>query len=294
MSFDGIRNQPRQIQRPMCRQAFRPGQWDGVKVGARHITNIQNNFYGADVSYRGWGDAWAGYDYGQAVPQDSGKMGVLGWIGLGLGALGGILGGIFGGKKETAAPEEKGAPEADAALKAQLAQQQQTLDDLQAQIDALKNGKKPDDVEGGDPPTEEVEGGDPPAEAPKEDATNPIDEFDWGADGFTTDCRDVDANGKDKTPPIMGRVKVTEAGGDKKAPKTFTITTASGNTYTFTKVESQTGDKIQYKCTQETTRNGAKTEFTKGNVYTCEMNGEKPVLRQHEGDAGSGLRVGLE
>ena len=50
----GIRfNNPQRLDRPMSRQAFRPGQWNGVRVGGGN-TYIQNNFYGMQTSYRGW------------------------------------------------------------------------------------------------------------------------------------------------------------------------------------------------------------------------------------------------
>jgi len=287
MGFDGIigRNQPKQIQRPMCRQAFRPGQWDSPKFGARSVTNIQNNFYGPQTNYRNWGDAWAGYDYyqqPQLQPQsESAKPGVLGWVGLAVGAAGGILGAILGNKKDSKALEEKGGDEPTVQVRESKVQVEPEPKD-----DTKVESEPKDDTKVETEPKDDTK--------VEEDPNKDINEFNWS--NFSTDCRDVDANGNDKTLPIIGKVKVTESGGDKKAPKTFTITTANGNTYTFTKVESGDNDnkKVQYKCTQCITKGGATTEFTKGNIYTCEMQNGKPVLRQHDGDKGSGKKVGEE
>lgn len=255
-----ITNQPRQIQKPMCRQAFRPGQWDTMKIGARSNTYIQNNFYGAQTSYRGWGDAWASYDYGQPS-QNSSKPGVLGWIGLGLGALGGILGGILGNKKSTEEPEQ-GALESKTEPKVQPEKVQ------------------PKKVEQEKVEPEEVE--------PEDDKKDPtVDNYDWNTNFSTYAMDEEDANGKSPTEDISGSIKVTEKGEDGKAPQKFTLSDSrGGNTYTFEKIKTADGS-VKYKCTGAT--GNKNTTYTKGNVYDCELKNGKPVLIQKQGTEGWGM-----
>lgn len=279
---DRITGQTR-LSRPMSRQAFRPGQWNGVRLGNNNNTYIQNNFYGPQTTYRGWGDAWASYTYG---PSDCGnaKPSWLEWTGFGTALLGGLLN-LFGAgkKKETpVVPEEKGTtqPPDNSNYLDQIKDLQDQVSDLQKQLadkDKVKEQEPPAAAKKEEPPKE----------------TTP-DTFNWNV-AFNTDCRDVDANGNDKTQPIKGTVKVTQKDSEEnKAPKEFTITTASGNIYTFKKIEGSEGEDLKYVCTKCTTRSGAAQAFTKGNIYRCEMDGNRPVLRQHDGDAGSGKRVGEE
>lgn len=286
MTNNRITNQPRQLSRPMSRQAFRPGQWNGFSSGGIHKTYIQNNFYGAQTSYRGWGDAWASFPPPQ---MEQPKMSWLGWLGLGTGLLGGILN-LFGvGNKKTeqgaeAQPQPQPQPQNNSQLSQALEQINDRLDNLQNQIAAKAQ-----------PAAAPAPAAAPVTTAqPKEPKETTPDTFDWGTD-FNSNCRDVDENGNDKTKPIKGTVHVTKKDSEaNKAPKEFTITTASGNIYKFQKMDGSDGDNIKYKCISCTTRNGATTEFSKGNIYKCEMEDGKPVLRQHEGDAGSGKRVGEE
>ena len=287
MTNNRITNQPRQLSRPMSRQAFRPGQWNGFSSGGIHKTYIQNNFYGAQTSYRGWGDAWASFPPPQ---MEQPKMSWLGWLGLGTGLLGGILN-LFGvGNKKT----EQGAeaqPQPQPQNNSQLSQALEQINDLKDEIAGLKQQLSAAQAKPAAAAPAKVQQAEEPEETEEPKEATP-DTFDWST-GFDSNCRDVDANGNDKTKPISGKVTVTQ-GEANKAPKEFTIKTAAGNTYTFQKIQSSNSDDVKYKCISCKTKSGATTEFTKGNIYKCEMENGKPVLRQHDGDAGSGKRVGEE
>ncbi len=293
MTYNRITNQPRQISRPMSRQAFRPGQWNGFSSGGVHKTYIQNNFYGAQTSYRGWGDAWASPQM-PPPPESSNKMSWLGWLGLGTGVLGGLLN-LFGvGNKKT----EQGAPINTTSTNTNNSNNNQSLldkiEELTDKVNDLtqQNQDLAAKINTSKPVAASVTTSKP--EEPEEPEEATPDTYDWNV-AFNTDCRDVDANGNDKTKPIKGTVNVTKKDSEaNKAPKEFTITTASGNIYTFQKMDGTDSEDLKYKCISCTTRSGATTEFSKGNVYRCEMDGSRPVLRQHDGDAGSGKRVGEE
>lgn len=271
MGFDGIRNNPKQLSRPMSRQAFRPGQWNGARIGSRSTTYIQNNFYGPSSTYRGWGDAWASYDTMPSPPRnDSNKMSVLGWIGLGTGLLGGILS-LFGGKKD-AAPAEQGAPENTAQSRAVTEQpvqpqQSETVQPVQTQPVNNESTVKTTPVS---------------QEAPEEEIPT-VDNFNWNS-GFETYAMDEAVNGKSPTEEISGKINVTEKDQDGKAPKKFTLNDG-GNTYTFEKIESADG-KVSYKCTGCT--GGKEKTYTQGNIYNCNMVGGKPVLIQPKNADGWG------
>lgn len=288
-------NQPQMLSRPMSRQAFRPGEWNGVRVGGGNRTYIQNNFYGECHSYRGWDSgAWAAYeqpccdcDQGNSS-NSSNKVGVLGWVGLGVGALGGILGCIFGSKaKETS--ERGGVEEPDQPLQPKVPAQQDEVDELDGKDQPVQPAKTSQSQQVVAPKPQVV------AEQPKtakdiaiakqKADAQAINNFDWNS-GFETSVRDVKDDDTNATEAILGKVNVTDKDYKKgSAPKTFTITD-TGGVYTFEKVETKDGT-VKYKCTNQTSV-GNKTAFTKGNVYTCEILNGKPVFKQHSWDEGGG------
>lgn len=251
--------QPTQLNRPMSRQAFRPGQWNGVRVGGG-TTYIQNNFYGTQRNHRGWDDnAWANYD--RCECNNNSKPGVLGWIGAGIGALGAIMGGlgeIFGGKKNKVS--EKGGEEPEVA-------------------NEPKTQKAPEVKDAPEVAEEE--------EIPEDE---PLIKDDMDA----TAMDEVDANtGKSPTANIQGKIKVLDK-GDKKVPQKFSVT-ENGHTYTFElTTTTRTDGKPIYKCTSMSSNGGSQqTKFTKGNEYALDTsNGIK--LIQYKDMAGWGKNVGKE
>lgn len=81
---------PRASYKPLGRQPFRPGQWQGYKAGSSHTTYIQNNFFGS--SYNSGMNY--GYNYGNYCNNDDGLSKGMKWmlgIGIGTTLLGGIL-----------------------------------------------------------------------------------------------------------------------------------------------------------------------------------------------------------
>lgn len=79
---------PRASYKPLGRQPFRPGQWQGYKAASKHTTYIQNNFFGSSYS--------TGMNYGNyTCNHDDGGLskGAKWLLGLGVGTtlLGGIL-----------------------------------------------------------------------------------------------------------------------------------------------------------------------------------------------------------
>lgn len=81
---------PRASYKPLGRQPFRPGQWQGYKAGSSHTTYIQNNFFGNSYST----GMNYGYNYGNYCNHDDGLSKGMKWllgIGIGTTLLGGIL-----------------------------------------------------------------------------------------------------------------------------------------------------------------------------------------------------------
>lgn len=94
---------PRASYKPLGRQPFRPGQWQGYKAGSSHTTYIQNNFFGNSYS----SGMNYGYNYGNYSNNDAGLSKGMKWL-LGIGVGTTLLGGILklfgvGSDKETAA-----------------------------------------------------------------------------------------------------------------------------------------------------------------------------------------------
>ena len=97
---------PRASYKPLGRQPFRPGQWQGARIGGNHTTYIQNNFFGS------YSTGMSGFNYGNynCNHDDGGMSKGMKWL-LGLGAGATLLGGIlklFGvGGKEPATVEHE-------------------------------------------------------------------------------------------------------------------------------------------------------------------------------------------
>ncbi len=94
---------PRASYKPLGRQPFRPGQWQGYKAGSSHTTYIQNNFFGNSYS----SGMNYGYNYGNYSNNDAGLSKGMKWL-LGIGVGTTLLGGILklfgvGADKDTAA-----------------------------------------------------------------------------------------------------------------------------------------------------------------------------------------------
>lgn len=97
---------PRASYKPLGRQPFRPGQWQGARIGGKHTTYIQNNFFGS------YSTGMNSFNYGNyTCHHDDGDLSKgAKWI-LGLGIGGTILGGILklfgaGGKEPTKVEHE--------------------------------------------------------------------------------------------------------------------------------------------------------------------------------------------
>ena len=111
---------PRASYKPLGRQPFRPGQWQGYKAASKHTTYIQNNFFGSGYST---GMNYGNYgNYGSYCNHDNGMSKGMKWL-LGLGVGTTLLGGILkmfgvGGNKETGAA----APAAQPAVNSEAAQ----------------------------------------------------------------------------------------------------------------------------------------------------------------------------
>ena len=281
---DRIGNQPRQIDRPMSRQAFRPGQWDGVKLGSSHKTYIQNNFYGPQTNYRGWGDAWAGYEYKEPCYEQEQKPNWLSWVGIGTGVLGGILNAFgVGQKQETPEVSERGAVPETATPPLVPETTQTTRQETTAPVTPKTPERAPKKEETATPPTTTPVTTQEPETEPEAEQDPTVDNFNWES-GFSTYAMDEAVNGKSPTEEISGKISVKEKGEAGKAPKKFTLTDGN-NTYSFEKIENANGS-VSYKCTGCT---GGKTKtYTQGNVYECRLVNGKPVLIQPKDEEGWG------
>ncbi len=261
----GIRfNNPQRLDKPMCRQAFRPGQWNGVRVGGGN-TYIQNNFYGMQPSYRGWDkNAWAAYEYPMPAPQQDSGLSTMGKIGLGV-ALVGKLMDVFGlGTKDKTpeeVPEEQGSLEQQSGIEGNTdPNTPSTISDEPAGINT-RSTPLPDTL-----PTREVQSG-----------------FDWNSD-FTITAHDED----NPTEPIKGKVTVDGEVKEGENPESFTVTD-TGGTYKFVATgETRSDGKPIYECVE----GPGGTKYTKGNQYALTSDGGTPQLIQYKDMAGWGTGVG--
>ncbi len=261
----GIRfNNPQRLDRPMSRQAFRPGQWNGVRVGGGN-TYIQNNFYGMQTSYRGWNNnAWAAYDY--SVPQSCNDgISTIGKIGLGAAILGKLMD-VFGLGNKDKTPEEVPAEQG-------ARQPEDPNTPLTTQETRTPQSQEPPATVA-PPPTD-------PKERPEQEET-PTG-FDWNSD-FTIVAQDEG----NPTQPIQGKVKVDGEVKQGETPQSFTITD-NGGTYKFVATGDKRSDgKPIYECVE----GPGGTKYTKGNQYALTSDGGTPQLIQYKDMAGWGTGVG--
>ena len=278
----------RPMNRPLGRQPFRPGQWQGARIGTKHTTYIQNNFFGS--SY-GTGFNYGSYmDYGNYCNHDTGLSKGAKWLlGLGIGTT--LLGGILklfgvGGKDETGSVQGQGNQPAD--------QDRIVLDNQSTGPSGVDGDDGVDDDNKVDDDTTTETTTPPPAD------TNPTDEDDndgpiktnWGVQ--TMVCREH--NGK--TLNIEGELTIDpkNKGAEGEPPKEFTITDTSSGTahvykYVLTGEKGKDGQPI-YKCVS---MNDQPISANSDNRYTLET-GENgtPELVQYNNQAnfGTGLKFG--
>lgn len=248
---------PRASMRPLGRQPFRPGQWQGYKGASKNTTYIQNNFFGSGYN--------ANMNYGNYNCNNcdnGGSNKFMNWmlgIGVGTTLLGGILK-MFG----VGGSDESGATDTEP-------KKEVKEEPLKEKAPALENKENVKDQ----PPIKAEE--EPKAEAQKEDKIN------WND---VTNMVCTDASGGPK--PISGKLTLGDNG---EPPKSFTITdSTSNNVYKYELQEAKDGEKPVYKCVS---RNGQPTT-SKDNAYTLETENGKPKLVQHKGQGnyGTGLKFG--
>lgn len=254
---------PRASYKPLGRQPFRPGQWQGYKAASKHTTYIQNNFFGSGYST---GMNYGNYgNYGSYCNHDNGMSKGMKWL-LGLGVGTTLLGGILkmfgvGGNKETGAA----APAAQPAVNSEAAQNNDAI--VARNIQPEKTEETPEEKGA-------VE------QQPAEEDNNGIK---WN-DIKNMTCRDNSG----KTLDITGKLTLGDNGNP---PKSFTITDqSSGNVYKFELTSAKDGDKPVYTCTS---RNGQAA--SSDNQYTLETKADgTPELVQYENqdNYSTGLKFG--
>lgn len=249
----------RPLNRPLNRQPFRPGQWQGARIGTKHTTYIQNNFFGSSYgNYSNYGT------YGGYCNHDSGMSKGMKWmLGLGLGTT--LLGGILkmfgvGGKDEAGAVDDKS-------------------DEPTKPLGDNDNDQKLKEEK---PQGETVEVKPQGDEDVKEKAG-----FKWN-DLSNMICRDASG----KTQNISGSFSITQAGAEGEPPQQFTITDSSSgtpHTYTYELTGKSSDGKPVYTCKS---MNGQAANTA--NQYTLEMNDGKPELVQYsnQDNFSKGLKFG--
>lgn len=263
---------PRASYKPLGRQPFRPGQWQGYKAASKHTTYIQNNFFAS-----GYNSGYNYGNYGYYDNYDSGLSKGMKWllgIGIGTSLLGGILK-LFG----VGAKEEAGGVETEPRAK---------VDDTKND-DAVSQNKENDGTEKTDK-TDEQGGAKTPTsaekpETPTEPETNP---YDWSSFNNMI-CRDSSG----KTQNISGNLNITQQGAAGEPPKEFTITDNSSgtpHTYTYQLAGTSSDGKPIYNCVS---MNGQPINGSA--QYTLETKADgTPELVQYEKQSnyGQGLRFG--
>lgn len=244
------------------------GEYRPYGMGKKGNVYIQNNYYGPQHP-RGWAhNAWANMDH---CCEDSGsKFGeVLGWVGVGMSAVGGILD-LFGvGKKGSV----EGDPGKSAKEKAKE-EPTKTGNEDKAQTPAAEQGQ-------GTPAAEQGQGTPAADDATKtandNKAQTPVadeegQEEDPGK-AQSWDNHDVTVYDKSgQTAKITGKLKVTkEAKANSKFPEEFQTTTAAGYTYKYENTgRTDANNQPIYKCVSETV-NGKTRNITSGNEYACQL-----------------------
>ena len=267
----------RPMNRPLGRQPFRPGQWQGARIGTKHTTYIQNNFFGS--SY-GTGFNYGSYmDYGNYCNHDTGLSKGAKWLlGLGIGTT--LLGGILklfgvGGKDEAGSVQGQGN------------QDQIILDNQSTKPSGIDND---DDVDA-DTTLETQQTQQPETNPTVEDDDDTV-KTNWGVQNMV--C--TDASGK--TFDISGKltIKPENQGTEGEPPKEFTITDTSSGTahvykYVLTGEKGKDGQPI-YKCVS---MNDQPISADSDNRYTLETGEDgTPKLVQYENQANykKGLKFG--
>lgn len=255
MSFSSI---TRSQYRPIGRQPFRPGQWQGYKAASNHTTYIQNNFFGSGYNTGFNYD----YNYGSCCHHDDGGMskGMKWLLGIGLGST--LLGGILklfgvGGGKETGS--------------ATSAQQQTNNDAVIGRNTPAPTQQTPEQV--AEEILEETTQEEPPTQ---EEGAQEENSIKWN-DLSNMVCRDASG----KTQNISGKFNITQAGEEGQPPKEFTITdTSSGtpHTYTYELTGTTSDGKPLYTCKSMNGQTASQNEYT---LETKEDG--TPELVQHKG-----------
>lgn len=264
---------PRAAYKPLGRQPFRPGQWQGYKAGSKHTTYIQNNFFGS-----GYTSGYNYGNYGSYCNHDNGGLskGMKWLLGIGIGTtlLGGILK-LFGiGGKEEAGAVQTPPPTGNST-------------DYNVNNDEIVGGNKP-------PKTatepEETGASEKPTttEQPTQSSEIKTNPYDWSKlDNMV--CRDASG----KTQNISGNINITQKGAEGEAPKEFTITDNSSgtpHTYTYQLAGTTSDGKPIYNCVS---MNG---QAINGSAqYTLETKADgTPELVQYQNQAnfGQGLKFG--
>lgn len=261
---------PRASYKPLGRQPFRPGQWQGYKAGSKHTTYIQNNFFGTGYT--------SGYNYGNygsyCNHDDGGLSKGMKWLlGIGIGTT--LLGGILklfgiGGKEEAGAIQTPNPNE-----------------NPDGNNDAVVGGNKPPQAAGEAGEAEEAgEAG--AAEDPTQSSKPESNPYDWSKFDSMV-CRDASG----KTQNISGNINITQKGAEGEAPKEFTITDNSSgtpHTYTYQLAGTTSDGKPLYNCVA---MNGQPINGSA--QYTLETKADgTPELVQYENqnNFGKGLKFG--
>ena len=257
------RNNPTRLYKGSQAQ-INTGEYRPYGMGKKGNVYIQNNYYGPQHP-RGWAhDAWANMDH---CCEDSGSSGfgeVLGWVGVGMSALGGVLD-LFGvGKKGSTGSQP-----------AQSAKAQDNGDATRAGNDAVAEGdssaKAADAAENPEGATRTSSDN----KAQDEGAAKEGDDTGEGDPGNAQSWDDHDVRVYDtsgKTADINGKLKVTrEAKANSKFPEEFQTTTASGYTYKYENTgRTDANNQPIYKCVSETV-NGKTRSISSGNEYACQL-----------------------
>ncbi|MEE3349767.1 MAG: hypothetical protein VZR09_06985 [Candidatus Gastranaerophilaceae bacterium] len=279
------------------------GEYRPYGMGKKGNVYIQNNYYGPQHP-RGWAhNAWANMDH---CCEDSGsKFGeVLGWVGVGMSAVGGILD-LFGIGK-------KGSVEGDPGKSAkEKAKEEPTKtgneDKAQGKGESTKTGNE-DKAQGKGESTKTAS--DNKAQGKEESAKTANDnkaqtpvadeegqEEDPGKAPTWNDQKALIYDTSGRTKKIEGKLKVTkEAKANSKFPEEFQTTTDSGYTYKYENTgRTDANNQPIYKCVSETV-NGKTRNITSGNEYACQLdsNGNpKFQFEQNEQVGKDGLGKGV-
>ncbi len=262
------RNNPTRLYKGSQAQ-INTGEYRPYGMGKKGNVYIQNNYYGPQHP-RGWAhDAWANMDH---CCEDSGSSGfgeVLGWVGLGMSAVGGILD-LFGvGKKGSVAGGGSG----------KSAKEQAKEEPAKTGNNAVETGGNTAKAEAAaNPGTEDATktANENKAQTRTADTDNDTDTDNGENDpGNAQSWNDHNVRIYDtstRTKDIEGKMKVTkEAKANSKFPEEFQTTTAAGYTYKYENTgRTDANNQPIYKCVSETV-NGKTRSISSGNEYACQL-----------------------